>query len=455
MLVRVLFVAIIIIIGLFIWLSFANPFDIDQFHFFRWTVSTELSTLMIASFTLGAALVFISTLTRDAKRAFQEFRKSREKKKGQMIKEALNKGMDDFIRGDLIKAKGHFIEVLKKDPSQIELYIRLLEITLKEGHEDEALHWLESARLIDMRNVDILVREAEVYQRMKRYDDAIRMLNRVTGLDEDNLTALRNLRGINLECRRWEEAIRLQRQILKATKGKQAEEEETLFYLGLKYEYGRDLLNRGGEDSLAAALKEAKEIVREEKDFQPGFVLLGDVCLRMGRWVTAGKIWGKSFMRFKSIVFLLRLEELYLRREDPSTLLRIYQKALKQNPDHWVIRFFFAKLCLRLEMLDEALEALDEISLRQRDFPALHRLLAEIYLHRKDFSRAAQEFEKTFELSGNSFLPFSCATCDRESQEWIPYCPQCHQWSTYRIKEGEQALPSPSRAISQQDHFRF
>jgi lipopolysaccharide biosynthesis regulator YciM len=454
MLVRLLLITLLIVISLFCWISLENPVDIE-FFFFGESTHISVSALMISSFVLGAILVFVSTLMRDVKRAFQEFRRSRQTKKGEMIKEELNKGMDDFIRGDFAKAKVHFSEVLKKDPSQIDLYLRLSEIDLRDGKEDEALHWLERARLIDMKNVTILLREAEVYQRMKRYDDAIRTLNRVTGLDENNLKALRSLREINLESQRWEEAIRLQKLILKLTKGKQAEEEETRFYLGLKYERGRDLLTRGGEDHLAAALKEAKEIVREMKTFQPGFVLLGDVYRRMGRWAIAGKIWGKSFMRFKSIVFLLRLEELYLEREDPSTLIRIYQRALEKNPEQWVIRFYYAKLCLRLEMLDEALEALDEISLRQKDFPALHRLLAEISLHRKDFDRAAHEFEKTFELSGKSFLAFSCTTCEQESQEWIPYCPQCHQWSTYRIKEGEPIVTFAPRAIPEQMHFRF
>ena len=149
---------------------------------------------------------------------------------------------------------------------------------------------------------------------MKRFDEAIRTLNRALGLDETNLKALRGLREIYLNSRRWEEAIRIQKSILKFTKGKQAEEEETLFYLGLKYEHARDLLDRGGEDHLESALKEAKEIVRERKTFQPGFVLLGDIYLRMGKWASAGKVWGKSFTRFKSIIFILRLEDLYLGR---------------------------------------------------------------------------------------------------------------------------------------------
>lgn len=451
MLVKLLLSFLFIVIGFFLWLAFLNPMDVE-FHFFGKTFETDLSILMISSFVLGAMLVFIGTLARDAKRAFEDYLRSHQKRKEESLKEELSKGMDVFLRGDLAKAKTHFAEVLKRDPTQLDLYLRLSEIALREGNDQDALHWLGRAELIDMKNMDILLHQAEVYQRMKRFDEAIRTLNRAIGLDETNIQALRSLRQIYLHSRRWEEAIRIQRSILKLTKGKQAEEEETLFYLGLKYERARDLLNRGGEQNLEDALKEAKEIVREWKTFQPGFVLLGDIYVRKGRWSSAGNVWGKSFTRFKSIVFMLRLEELYLSREDPSTLLRIYQRALKYDPDNWVLNFFYAKLCLRLEMLDEALEEINEISFKVKDFPALHRILAEIYLHKKDFSLAAQEFEKTFELSGTSYLSFFCTTCERESKEWIAYCPHCHQWSTYTIKEAEKAISLPSPSFSERAH---
>jgi len=452
MLVKLLLSFLFIVLGFFLWLSYLNPMDVE-FHFFGETFETDLSILLISSFVMGAMVVFIGTLARDAKRAFQGYQKSREEKKGQSLKEESNKGIEDFLRGDLRKAKTHFVEVLKRDPLQTDLYFRLSEISLKEGDDEEALHWLERARLIDMKNADILLREAELYQRMKRFDEAIRTLNRAIVQDETNLNAFRSLREIYLNSRRWEEALKIQKSILKLTKGKQAEEDETLFSLGLEYEHARDLLNRGGKGDLESALKEAREIVRERRTFELGFVLLGDIYLRMGRWASAGKVWEKSFKRFKSIIFILRLEDLYLNREDPNALLNFYQAALRENPDHWLITFFYAKLCLRLELHDEALEAIDEISLRRKDFPALHRLLAEIYLHKKDFSRAAQEFEKTFEMSGTSYLPFSCAACERESKEWTAYCPQCHQWSTYTIKEGEKIIPLPSPSFSEGAHF--
>jgi tetratricopeptide (TPR) repeat protein len=454
MLVRVLLLTILIIISLFCWAALLNPLDVD-FRFWGKTIPTDLSTLMISSFVLGAMLVFFSTLTRDAKRAFEDYRKSREVKKGHLLKEEFNRGMEDFLRGNLAKAKTHFVEVLKKDPSQINLYFRLSEIALKEDNQEEALHWLERARVIDIRNADILLREAELYHRMKRFDEAVQTLNRLIGLDEANVKALKCLREIYRESRKWEEAVKIQKAILKVTKEKKAEEEETCFYLGLKYEHARDLLDRGGENHRESALKEAKEIVRERKNFEPGFVLVGDIYLRMGRWASAGKVWGKSFTRFKSAIFLLRLEDLYLGREDPDTLFRIYQRAFKYDPENWVIKFFYAKLCLRLEMLDEALEEINEISLRRKDFPALHRLLAEIYLHKKDFSKAAQEFGKTFELSRPSYLPFICSTCKRESKEWIAYCPQCHQWSTYAIEKREQLPNFPTYASSEEYPFRL
>ncbi len=443
MLVRLLLILILIIISLFCWLSLLNPVDIE-FHFFGKIVPTDLSTLMISSFVLGVLLVFLGTLTRDAKRAFVEFQKSRQKRREQSLKEELEKGMEAFLRGDLGRAKVHIGEVLKRDPTQVDLYLRLSEISQREGKDEEALEWVEKANLIDSRNPTLLLREADLRQKMKQFPEAIRILNRIIDLDGGNLKALKCLREVYVDSRQWDEALRAQKSILKNTKGKLAEEEETFFYLGLKYEHARELLNKGDGDHLEAILKEAKAVVREEKKFLPGYLLLGDIYLRMGKWKAAGNVWGKGFRQFRSIIFLLRLEDLYLGRGDPNTLLRIYQRTLRAFPDSDVISFFYAKLCLRLEMLDEALEELDLISLKRKDFPALHRLLAEIYLHKKDFSRAAQEFEKTFELSRTSYFPFVCTRCKRESKEWIAYCPRCHHWSTYAVPEGkEQPSSSP------------
>ncbi len=450
--VLLLFIVTLIVIVLFCWLSFLNPVDIE-FHFFGKVIDTDLSILMISSFVLGVLLVFLGTLTRDAKRAFAEFQKSRKRKREEALKEEMDKGVEAFLRGDLTKAKAHYEEILKRDPTQVDLYIRLSEIAQREGKDEEALRRVEKASLIASRNTSILLHEAALRRKMGQVSEAIRILDRIIDLEPGNVKALKCLREAYLENARWEEALQTQKAVLKHTKGRQAEEEETLFYLGLKYEHVKDLLDRDGGNPSEAVLKEAKEIVRQEKNFLPGYLLLGELYQRMGKWKVAGNIWGKGFKRFQSVVFLLRLEDLYLGRGDPNTLLRIYQRAMETYAGNNVIPFFYAKLCVRLEMLDEALEELDLMSLRRKDFPALHRLLAEIYLHKKDFSRAAQEFEKTFELSGTSYFPFVCSSCQRESKEWVSYCPQCHRWSTYAIPEGERVASSPPVALARRVPF--
>ncbi|MGQ9508399.1 MAG: tetratricopeptide repeat protein [Thermodesulfobacteriota bacterium] len=440
--VKLLLIMILIIISLFCWLSLINPLDVE-FHFFGQIISTNLSTLMITSFVLGALLVFISTLTRDARRAIKEYRQSRKKKREETLREELNRGKEYFLSGDFQKAKTYFVEILKKDPFQIDLYQSLSEIALKEKKEGEALQWLEKARLFDPKNIDLLLMEADIYQRMNRWEEALQTLNRITRLDENNLKALKRLREIYHRTQRWEEALQIQRSILKLIKEKKAEREEKLYLLGLQYERARELSQQGGK-SLEEALKATKDLIREDKHFQPGFLLLGQIYCRMGKENSARKVWRKSFKRFHSILFLLRLEELYLREGDPSGLLHLYQEAIAENPQNWILSFFYAKLCLRLEMLDEALEVIQEISLRKKDLPALHRLLAELYIHKKDFSRAAQEFEKTFELSGTPYFPFICNVCKRELKEWEAFCPQCQHWNTYSIEGGNEKMAFPA-----------
>ncbi len=151
MLIRLLLIAILVVVSLFCWLSLENPLDIE-FRFFGETLRTSVTALMISSFVLGAILVFASTLARDVKRAFESYRQSRQKRKAQSIQEVFNRGMDCYLRGDLGKAKLHFSEVLRRDPTQIDLYLRLSEIDAKEGRGEEAIYWLERARWIEKRS---------------------------------------------------------------------------------------------------------------------------------------------------------------------------------------------------------------------------------------------------------------------------------------------------------------
>jgi predicted ATP-dependent serine protease len=52
-------------------------------------------------------------------------------------------------------------------------------------------------------------------------------------------------------------------------------------------------------------------------------------------------------------------------------------------------------------------------------------------------------------MSGTSYLSFVCSACERESKEWVAYCPQCRQWDTYTIEKGERKTPLPAASFSE------
>ena len=159
MIVRLLLILTLLIISLFCWLSFTQSHGCGVL-FFRQNHYNRSSHPDDYLLCARGAVGVCGDLGSRCQTGDSNIRRSRQEKKRQFLKEEFSRGMDNLIRGDLTKAKGHFGEVLKKDPTQIDLYLRLSEINYKEGKSEEALHWLERARLIDLNNVDILLRES-------------------------------------------------------------------------------------------------------------------------------------------------------------------------------------------------------------------------------------------------------------------------------------------------------
>ncbi len=256
-------------------------------------------------------------------------------------------------------------------------------------------------------------------------------------MDPKNLTALVALRDIYLQQESWKEAMGVQKSILKTSRNDADNSQERTLYLGLKFEYAQSLAREGSEGSLEKAVRLGKEMIKQQREFGPAYILLGDIYQHQKRWVEAGRILGRGFRVSKSVVFLLRIEELYLKRDDRKTLLKIYRRALENNPDNTVIPFFYSRLCLKLGMLDDAMDELVEIKERRKDIAPLHGLMAEVFAQKGLLEEAVREFTITTELAGSLRLPFVCRSCQREAIEWVARCPSCDKWNTYFL-EGEE-----------------
>jgi lipopolysaccharide biosynthesis regulator YciM len=137
------------------------------------------------------------------------------------------------------------------------------------------------------------------------------------------------------------------------------------------------------------------------------------------------------------VEFLLKMEDLYIDRGDPGVILKIYRRVLDVSPEDHLISFLYARLCLRLEMIDEAIDTLNTLMAEGEDFKGLHRAMAEACIHRGELEEAVEEFRSAFPMEQQVYIPFVCTKCQAIKEEWSDFCESCYSWNTINVKKEE------------------
>ncbi|NIS70172.1 MAG: DUF1049 domain-containing protein [Proteobacteria bacterium] len=442
---RILLFIMILIFSLLGYLTYLNhEILVSIFLVQGKPLSTSLSAVIIISFASGALIVFFASLVRDLRKGWRDLKGEKKAKQRENLQEEIVKGLTSLSKGDLKSAKDRLTHVVKGDPRNLDIYEQLSDIHASQGELEEAIELLEKALAIDSHHTGMLLKKARLYKRIGNLKLATDLLEQVRAIDPVDLEALMELRDLYRRQEKWPEALRLQERIAKVSKKDTDVLREKRFGLGLKYEYAQSLTNYGDDESLAKALKLCKEMIKDQKQFEPAYVLLGDIYQKQRHWAEAGKILGKGFRVSKSAVFLLRLESLYLKRDDSKTLLKIYRRILETNPDNRDISFLYSKLCLKLDMLDEAMDELVELKKRGNDLAVIHGLMAEVFARKGQLEEAVREYERSRELMTSPQLPFSCRFCQKQSFEWTALCPFCNEWNAY-FQVGEERIPSDTQ----------
>jgi lipopolysaccharide biosynthesis regulator YciM len=445
MFIAIAFLAIIILVGLFLYLSSLNPLSVQFQYFWGDYWETSLSSLLIVSALIGAVITFLTYFVRDVRKAIKEHKEHRLR---EQLWETFYQATDALFKGDLPKAEKQILAYLKKRPDDPKVYLKLVDVYQRAGKSKKAIETLERAKDLKIDQLEILFREAQIYRETKDYAGAIRTFKEIIALNPTNREAMKELRDIYIEEKEWEEALKVQRKIIKVTPRGEIDGEIKL-QRGLRYEYAELMAERGEEDR---GIKELKDIVREDPIFSPPQVLLGELLSRAGETKEAIKVWRKGFEKTHEIIFLNKVEDLYLSEENPRGIIHLYLDAMKKEPNNIVIPFFYARLCLRLEMIDDALEKLQEMEPNLAEHPSYHYLLAEGYSHRGDHEQAAAEYRKGLKLEGGTYVPYRCTNCQREVKDWLPLCPSCNQWGTFTTCTQEEIkvplLPHPSQVMN-------
>lgn len=430
-----LLLLLIFLVLFFLYFWGLNPHLVTVYLLSEKSVEYPVAFVVIGCVILGLALGvgahFYSTVTHWMK----HWQRDRTEKKAREVSAIYREGVGRLLSGDLKKARALLQKALDRDGKRVDTYIAMASLCSQEGNPAEGLKLLAKAQDLDAKSREVLFKTAALQEELGKDEDAMASYQALIDLERDNRKALRCLRDLYIRHNRWQEALEVQRQVLKAGPGanRMAEEKEKLLFL--RYEVARHAITEGDIDS---AKSELKDIIRQLPEFTPARVSLGDVYSAQVRGDEAVKTWQEGYKKLGKSIFLDRLEDYYMEREDPSSLLGFFRNSVLERGEDLIFRLFYGKLCLRLEMVDEALEQLQAVESSGLESSQFHLLMAEAHRRRNRLGDAVSEYQKALGVTSRLRLGYSCESCNTVSQDWNSRCGSCGSWGTISLVDREQ-----------------
>ena len=429
------------------YLFYLNPGEVEFLLYEDRTLSISPALIAFGAFIIGAFFVFLVTLFVDARRAFELWRSSKTERKEGKIRERYSDALEEMLRGNIQQAKEALSTIMEKRPQHLAAYISLANLYSLEGKYAEAIEVLGRAKAVDPENLELLFDLVKNNVGLKRFPVALETLEDILVRDPANREALKKKRDIHILMGNWDEAYQAQKSVVKHTKEKEYALVEKKAMAGMEYKFAEELAQKGDFKESEKALR---EIAREEPAFSPALVSLGDVLQRQGSFDEASQVWKTALESCWNPVFLERLESLYLSMANPQKALDLYREYIHQRPEDSVLRFFFSRLLIRLEMVDEAIEQLRDLETAGVVFPELFILMGQAYHRRGDFAHSMESYERALDTKKFPLPSYQCSSCGANRVEWSGFCDTCHSWGTFSIQ-----LPDFSQNMPQIPFYSF
>jgi len=385
-----------------------------------------VGVVLVLSIALGAAVVLVFGIARELGLAWEQRRTRRRERKQEDIEERYTRGLGLLAEGRDDDALGQFRAVLEQDSRHFNTLLKIGDVLRSQQRFAEAIEYHRKAHHLRDDDARPLYALAEDHEAMGDLDRARAVLATILGINKTSVTAWRKLRDLHVKQRHWDKALEANERVRRLAPRGARDQDAARFGIGIRYEAATEQIEAGrAKDGLAGLRK----LLKLDPRFVPAHVAVGDALSRLGQEADAVAAWHHGFETTGASVFLTRLEEHYLTREQPLAAIEALKRCVAAARRDTLPRLFLGKLYFRLEMLDDALAVLSSIESRTSHAPTLHHLLARIHDRRKNYREAAAEYRRIVKELDLGQHDYRCRACDERLGEWAARCAACGAWN--------------------------
>ncbi|MGB6363253.1 MAG: tetratricopeptide repeat protein [Thermoanaerobaculia bacterium] len=397
--------------------------------------------VLLTVFLLGFLPVVIALVVQTLKRDLAQRRGRRFSREAKSLEGVVRRGVDLQADGQWGPAATEYEAYLAAYPEHFETLGRYGETLRHLGRGEEALEVHRRASVLYPQSAAILYELAEDYEVLGETDVALQLRDRILReFPSMGLRVMRRQRSAALGAQDWKGAMRLQQRIeaLLEEHGGEAElERENGVRLGLAYQQGVEHLEA---DEVEEARAVFGQILEQEPRFVPAFIMRGEAALMSGDDDEALADWLRGFEATGSPVFLQRIEDHFIERENPLLAIETLHGLIADSRSDLLPRFFLGRLYYRLEMHEEALKVLAGLEERIRKSPTFHYLLARIRERRGEMHKAVDSYRSFVRESGLRSAEYSCGLCRTSYEIWQARCAVCGSWNSVELDFAEESV---------------
>jgi len=435
--VKLLFFLAIIALSSFFYLYVENPGNVTVILAKDYSYTFPLVLVLFISFLAGVCMMGIDSVISDAMRSIRANKARRAAKAANEARKTYKRGLQAMARAEYKSAREHIEKALLTMPGDLAMTLSLAETHSREGHHHEAACALETELFHNPTSIVILTALGTSARKAGEADRAARAFEEVLNLDKGNHHAMTQLRDIKMGEGLWSEAAALEEKIIEGNKKGwfRGGGHENGKLPGILFEQARGQFDSGEIDKAESTLKEA---LKKDDAFTPAQILFGDLYKKKYGAYEALMVWEKAYSRDPgNAALLFRIEDYRISESAPQKMIDLYKKELDERPDDINVRMLLARFYLRVEMVERAVDELEDLHGKAKECYFSKVLLAVAYSKLGYDARATAMFGQAVGLEGldgTKINPaFTCTHCSTTFRQWAERCSLCGEWNTLRM----------------------